>query len=159
MYSVLFVCLGNICRSPMAEMIFKNLAKKNHMEYAFFCESRGISTEEYGKPIYPKTIQKLNEHLIPVESHIVSVVKKEDYHKYNYIICMDKENYMDLMQIFQGDPSHKVHLLSEFFGSNNDILDPWYTGDFETAYNQIEEGCTSLFDSLVLKYYSEMLFA
>ena len=152
MYKILFVCLGNICRSPMAEMIFKDLIYKNNKRFMLYCESRATSTEEYGNNMYPKAIQILQEHHINVERNIVSMVKKDDYTRYDYIVCMDMENYYELLNIFQGDPDHKIKLLMSFTGRDEEIADPWYTDDFDTAYNQIEEGCTALFNYLVDKY-------
>ena len=145
MYNVLFVCLGNICRSPMAEMIFKDMIRKYKAKDFIHCESRATSTEEYGNGMYPKAVQVLQEHGIPVERNTVNMVKKEDYDKYTYIVCMDKANYYDLISIFRGDPEKKVHLLMEFAGRKEEIEDPWYTNRFEEVYNQIEEGCMGLF--------------
>ena len=149
MYSVLFVCLGNICRSPMAEMILKKLVKNDGHEDLIKCESRATSTEEYGNPMYPKTIQTLQMHGIPVENHFVSMVKREDYHRYNYIVCMDEQNYYDLITIFRGDPEKKVFLLTEFLGKREEIEDPWYTDNFEKVYNEIEEGCIALYNFIL----------
>ena len=152
-YNILFVCLGNICRSPMAEMIFKDLINQNNMQEYIQCESRATSTAEYGNDMYPEAVKALQQHNIPVQRNVVSMVKPEDYEKYNYIICMDYDNYDDLLMIFRGDPKKKVHLLMEYAGKNEEeIADPWYTGDFETAYAQIYEGCISLFQMLMEKY-------
>lgn len=149
MYNILFVCLGNICRSPMAEMIFKDMIAKHKAKDFIRCESRATSTEEYGHDMYPKAVEVLHEHGIPVEKNVVSMVKKEDYDKYTYIICMDKANYYDLISIFKGDPEKKVHLLMEFAGRKEEIEDPWYTGRFEEVYDQIEEACMGLLRVLV----------
>ena len=149
MYRILFVCHGNICRSPMAEMIFKDIVSKHNMQHVFYCESRATSTEEYGNNIYPKASQVLQAHHINVERNIVSMVKKEDYDRYNYIICMDWYNYFDLINIFKGDPERKIKFLLAFDGTGEEIEDPWYTGDFEKAYSLIEQGCVALFNYLM----------
>ena len=145
MYNVLFVCLGNICRSPMAEMIFEDMIRRRKAGSFIRCESRATSTEEYGHEMYPKAIETLQRHGIPVERNVVTMVKREDYDKYTYIVCMDKANYYDLISIFRGDPEKKVHLLMEFAGRKEEIEDPWYTGRFEEVYQQIVEGCEGLF--------------
>jgi protein-tyrosine phosphatase len=133
----------------MAEMIFKDLIAKNDKKYLFHCESRALSTEEYGNTMYPKAIEELQKHNIHVERNVVGMVKKDDYYRYNYIVCMDMENYYDLLTIFQGDSDNKIKLLMSFTGRDEEIEDPWYTDDFETAYTQIEEGCKALFNFLM----------
>ena len=145
MYNILFICYGNICRSPMAEMIFKDIVIQNNKRFLFHCESKATSMEEFGNDIYPKAKRTLENHHIIVEKHMATIVKKEDYSKYQYIICMDSRNYQDLLRIFGEDPEHKIKLLLSFTGEEEEIEDPWYTGRFEYVYNQIYEGCMGLF--------------
>lgn len=155
MYNILFVCYGNICRSPMAEMIFKDLVIKENKKFLFHCESKATSMEEYGNGIYPKAKKTLEEHQVTVEKHFASIVKKEDYEKFDYILCMDQNNYVDLIHIFHGDPEDKVKLLMSFTGKDEEIEDPWYTDNFEKVYQMIEKGCHALFHTLVNEYQNE----
>lgn len=154
MYNILFICYGNICRSPMAEMIFKDLIYKNNKKFLFKCNSKATSMEEIGNDIYPKTKEVLEKHNITIERHYASQTKKEDYKEYNLIICMEKNNYYDLINIYNGDPDDKIKLLMYYTGREEEIEDPWYTGNFDRVYKQIEEGCKALFDYLVDEYYS-----
>ena len=159
MYNILFVCYGNICRSPMAEMIFKDIVYKNNKKFLFNCESAAISMEEYGNGIYPKAREVLEKHNVTIEAHKSTVINKKDYKKYDYIICMDYHNYQNLMIIFNDDPDHKVKLLMSFTGSDEEIEDPWYTDKFEEVYDQINRGCNALFDKLVKNYQNSANFA
>ncbi len=151
MYNILFICYGNICRSPMAEMIFKDLVYKNNKKYLFNCDSKATSMEEYGNGIYPKAKKVLEEHNVTIEKHFASMIKKDDYKNYDYIICMDNMNYNHLIDLFDGDKDNKVKMLMSFTGKEEEIEDPWYTDRFEKVFNQINEGCTSLFNYLVDK--------
>ena len=151
MYNILFVCYGNICRSPMAEMIFKDLIYKNNKKYLFNCDSKAISMEEYGNDIYPKAKKVLEEHNVTIEKHYSNMVKKEDYNKFDFIICMDNINYNYLIELFNGDKDNKVKMLMSFAGIDEEIEDPWYTDRFEKVFNQINEGCINLFNYLVEK--------
>ena len=155
MYHILFVCYGNICRSPMAEMIFKDLVYQNNKKFLFDCASRATSMEEYGNPMYPKAIEVLEEHNVTIEKHVAKRIQKEDYQDYDYIIGMDQQNYDDLIQLFDGDPENKIKLLMSFTGKDEEIEDPWYTNRFERVYNQIQKGCKALFDQLVEEYRNE----
>ncbi len=155
MYNILFVCYGNICRSPMAEMIFKDLVYTNNKKFLFNCESRATSMEEYGNGIYPKAKEVLEKNNITLERHIANTVKKDDYEKFDYIICMDNNNYKDLIKLFGEDKDGKVRLLMSFAGKNEEIEDPWYTDNFDKVFTQIKEGCSGLFDLLVDQYYKE----
>ena len=155
MYNILFVCYGNICRSPMAEMIFKDLVIKNNKKFLFNCESKATSMEEYGNDIYPKAKKVLEEHNVTIEKHVATMVKKDDYDKYDYIICMDSMNYDYLVNLFDGDPDNKVKMLMSFTGTNQEIEDPWYTDRFEYVYQLINTGCHALFNDLLEKYKNE----
>ena len=155
MYNILFVCYGNICRSPMAEMIFKDLIYKNNKRFLFKCESKATSIEEIGNPIYPQAIKVLEKNNITIEKHYANQTKKEDYKKYDLIICMEKSNYYNLINIYNGDPDDKIKLLMSYTGKNEEIEDPWYTGNFDKVFKQINRGCEALFDSLVDNFYSK----
>ena len=149
MYNILFVCYGNICRSPMAEMIFKDLIIKNNKRYKLSCVSRATSMEELGNPIYPKAKRKLEQMGVTCESHKATQITKSDYDKYDYIIVMEERNRRDLLRIIGEDKNNKIHLLMEYTNNNKDIDDPWYSGDFDTAFNEINEGCIGLYNYLM----------
>ena len=139
MKNILFVCYGNICRSPMAEMIFKDMLYLSNKKYLANVESKATSMEELGNDIYPKAKEKLLEKHVTVERHIARKVVKEDYYNYDLIIAMEKSNIEELLYIFGDDPDNKIRLLID-----KDIADPWYTGDFDTTYDEIYEGCKRL---------------
>ena len=149
MYNVLFICYGNICRSPMAEMIFKDLIIKNNKRYMMSCVSRATSIEEIGNDIYPQAKRKLVQMGVTCESHRATQVTKSDYDKYDYIIVMEERNKRDLLRIIGEDKDTKIRLLLEYTDNIKDIDDPWYSGDFDTAFNEINEGCIGLFNYLV----------
>ena len=139
MKNILFICYGNICRSPMAEMIFKDMLYLSNKKHLANVESKGTSFEELGNDIYTKAKEKLLEKKVKIERHIARKVSKEDYDKYDIFICMEESNIDELLSIFGSDPDNKIRLLL-----NEDIDDPWYTGDFDTAYDMIYEGCKKL---------------
>ena len=151
MYNILFVCYGNICRSPMAEMIFKDLIYKNNKRYMFSCVSRATSIEELGNDIYPQAKEKLEKEGIMVEAHRAIQFKKEDYNLYDYIIVMEQKNKCDVLNIVGTDFENKIHLLLDFTDKPKDIDDPWYSGDFEIAYKEIYDGCLGLYNYLLNK--------
>ena len=149
MYNILFICYGNICRSPMAEMIFKDLIIKNNKRYMMSCVSRATSMEELGNDIYPQAKRKLVQMGVTCESHRATQVTKSDYDKYDYIIVMEERNKRDLLRIIDEDKDNKIHLLLEYTDNIKDIDDPWYSGDFDTAFNEINEGCIGLYNYLL----------
>ncbi len=151
MYNILFVCYGNICRSPMAEMIFKDLIYKNNKRYKFSCVSRATSMEELGNDIYPQAKRKLEQMGINIEAHKATQIKKEDYKLYDYIIVMEERNKRDVLNIVGNDVDNKIHLLLEYTDNFKDIDDPWYTGDFDVAYEDIYKGCLGLYNYLLKK--------
>ena len=145
MISVLFVCHGNICRSPMAEFILKDMVQQKGITELFLIRSAATSTEEIwngvGNPVYPPAREILRKHGISCEGKRAVQVTKKDYVKYDYIFGMDQRNIRNMLRIFGGDPEGKVRLLLEMAGRSGDIADPWYTGNFQLTYSDIEEGC------------------
>jgi len=149
MIKVLFVCHGNICRSPMAEFVFKDMVKKAKLEDKFEIASAGTSSEEHGSTPHPRTIEKLNSVGITVSGKYACQLKKSDYDKYDYFIGMDKYNVSNMLRLFELDSDGKVHLLLEFSDESRSIEDPWYTHDYDTTYNDVVKGCRALLDSLI----------
>ena len=148
MYNIIFVCYGNICRSPMAEMIFKDLIYKNNKRYLFNCISRATSIEEIGNNMYPKAIDILKKYNINIESHKATQLTKEDYKKNNLIIAFEDRNIRDINNIVGEDTDNKIHLLGEYL-DNRQIVDPWYTDDFEKAYEDISKCVLAMYNTLV----------
>jgi len=149
MRRILFVCHGNICRSPMAEFIFKALVKAKGMEEVYHIESAAVSDEEYGNPIYPPAKRCLTQHGVlfdPLKT--ARTITKEDYERFDSIICMDRSNLRWLSRIIGDDPQRKVHLMMSFTGSARDVADPWYTGDFETTFQDILAGCEAMLNNI-----------
>jgi len=141
--NIIFICHGNICRSPMAEWVFRNMLKENSLEDGFSVSSAAVSYEETGNPIYPPARQTLNRHGIPFGEHHAHRVTPSELRSSDLVIIMDSSNRRLLSRIDGYDPS-KTHLLMEYAGSERDVADPWYTGDFEKAYGDIFEGCKKL---------------
>lgn len=156
MFNILFICYGNICRSPMAEMIFKDLIYKNNKRYKFSCISRATSIEELGNGIYPKAIKKLEEKHVSIERHIAKQVTQKDYDEADYVIVMESRNKNDLIRTINTENTEKIHLLLDFTNNPHDISDPWYTDDFDTAYNEINEGCIALYNYLLKEDKNEI---
>lgn len=144
MIKILFVCHGNICRSPMAKYIFADLVQKKGLSDEFVIDSAATSMEEIGNPVYPPAKRKLREHGILAEGHRARRMERRDYQEYDYLIGMEQFNIRNMMRILGDDPQHKVSRLLDFSDRPGDIDDPWYTGDFETAYRDILEGCEAL---------------
>lgn len=144
MIKIMFVCHGNICCSPMAEFIFKDMLKKCGRESEFIVASSATSIEEIwngiGNPVYPPAKSELAKHGISCEGKIAVQLKKSDYDKYDLFLCMDSRNVTNTMRIFGSDPDHKVRKLLK----NKDVSDPWYTDKFDVAYNDIYKGCKGL---------------
>lgn len=149
MIKVLFVCLGNICRSPMAEMVFKDMIKKNGLEDKFFIDSAATSREAVGKGIYYGTRDILKEQGIPFTEHISRQMTIEDYEKFDYILGMEDKNITNILRIIGEDNENKVFRLLDFSENHRDIEDPWYTGNFDVTYKDIEEGCRKFLDYIM----------
>lgn len=142
---ILFICHGNICRSPMAEFVLKALVKARGLEGAYHIESAAVSAEETGNPIYPPAKRCLTQHGVWFDnSKRARRVTASDYDRFDRIICMDSYNLRWLERIFPGDPEGKVHLLMSYTGTGRDVADPWYTGDFERAFQDILQGCEAM---------------
>ena len=145
MIKVLFVCLGNICRSPMAEFLFKNMVKKRNIGDQFYIESAATSSEEEGNPVYYKAQEKLAEFGISTKGKYARKLRKEDYKKYDYILGMEQRNIIDINRILGEDVENKVYRLLDFSDNPRDIADPWYTGNFDITYSDIMEGLETFF--------------
>ena len=137
MVKVLFICHGNICRSPMAEYLFKDYVIKNNNINNFIICSKATSSEEIGNSIYPPVKRLLLDYGIDSSNHRASKLTRDMYNEYDYLIVMDDNNYRNTLRIIGNDPLNKVHKLLEYTDSNDDILDPWYTRDFKACYNDI----------------------
>ena len=148
MYRILFVCHGNICRSPMAEFVFRDMVQKQGRGNEFFIRSCATSTEEIGNPVHYGTRRKLAEVGISCEGKFAVQMTRSDYDKYDYIIAMDENNVRNIMRIIKSDPQSKVSLLLDFANEYRSIADPWYTGDFDTTYRDVVKGCTALLSTL-----------
>lgn len=148
MIKILMVCLGNICRSPMAEFVMKDLVHKRGLDRYFYIASAATSTEECGNPVHPGTRNKLRQYGISTEGKYAVTMRRSDYGKYDYIIGMEKANIRNIMRIIGSDPENKVHRLLDYSNRPGDIADPWFTGNFDKTYDDILEGCQGLLDIL-----------
>ena len=144
MTGILFVCHGNICRSPMAEFVMKDLVKKAGLEKRFHIESAATSTEEIGNPVYPPARRKLAEHGIGCAGHAARQLRRPDYEEYDFLVGMDGANLRNMRHICGGDPEGKISLLLDFTDRPGDVADPWYTGDFEATWRDVLAGCQGL---------------
>ena len=148
MTKILFICHGNICRSVMAEMVMKELCRQAGVDNLFEIDSAAVSREEIGNDIYPPAKRKLREKGIPFTFHAARQITREDYNYYDYIICADRSNLRWLERIIGEDTAHKVSMMMSWVGETRDVADPWYTGDFEAAYCDIDESCRAILNQL-----------
>ena len=146
--SILFVCHGNICRSPMAEFIMKDLVAKAKLADQFHIESAATSAEELGNPVYPGTKKILTRLGIDCSQKRARRITLDDYKAFDLIIGMDDANVRNLRMKYHNDPDNKIHLLLDYTGEQRAIADPWYSGDFETTYQDVTAGCQALLASL-----------
>jgi len=144
MKKILFVCHGNICRSPMAEFVFRDMVKKQGISSEFIIGSAATSSEELGNPPHRGTKEKLREAGIRTDGKYAVRLEPRDYQKYDYLIGMDKRNIINMNRICGGDPEHKIQRLLDFTNHPGDIADPWYSGNFDVTYREVLEGCRAL---------------
>lgn len=149
MPKLLFVCHGNICRSPMAEFVMKNLVREAGLEGQFQIASAATSTEEIGNPVYSPARRELARYGISCEGKRSVRLKREDYADYDLLLGMDRWNLQNMKRMLGGDPEEKIHLLMDYSQHpGREVADPWYTGDFETTYRDVLEGCEGLLSYL-----------
>ncbi len=145
---ILFVCLGNICRSPMAEFVMKDLVKKAGLEDHFLIASAATSAEELGNPVYPPAQRKLAEHGLSCKGKTARQMNAADYEQYDLLVGMDASNLRNMQRICGGDPQRKISLLLDYTARPGSVADPWYTGDFEATWRDVSEGCAALLEQL-----------
>ncbi len=148
MKKILFVCHGNICRSPMAEFVLKRMVKDGKNEADYLIESAATSTEEIGNPVHSGTRRILAANGVCTEGKYAVQIKKSNYEKYDYIIGMDAQNVQNIKKVCGGDPENKISRLLDWTNFPRDIADPWYTGNFEQTYTDICEGCRQLLEKI-----------
>ena len=148
MVKILFVCLGNICRSPMSEFVMKTLVKEEGVADLFEIASAATSTWEIGNPVYPPAKEMLASHGISCKGKTARQMTKQDYRDYDLIIGMDASNFRDMRDIAGGDPDGKIHLLMDYTDHPRDVADPWYTRNFDAAWEDVTEGCRGLLAAL-----------
>ena len=151
MHRILFVCHGNICRSTMAQFVFEDLVRQAGLAGEFAVDSAATSREEIGNPPHRGTVAKLREVGVPVGSHRARQVTAAEYADWDAIVYMDAENECGLRRILGGDPRGVCRKLLSYTGSDRDVADPWYTGDFDATYQDVRAGCSALLDSLVAR--------
>ena len=151
MTRIMFVCHGNICRSPMAEFIFKKMVHDRGLSGEFVIASSATSTEEIGNPVYPPASVELASHGIGCKGKRAVQLKRSDYDSYDLFVGMDSRNIHNMHRIFGSDPECKIQKLLEYAGSSNDVSDPWYTDRFDIAYRDIERGCAALLEHLLAR--------
>ena len=149
MTNILFVCHGNICRSPMAEFVMKDLVEKAGLGERFHIESAATSREEIGNPVYPPARRKLAEHGIGCEGHAARQITARDYQDFDLLIAMDSANLRNMRRFYGGDPAGKIHMLLDYAGRpGEEVADPWDTGDFQATWQDVSAGCAGLLKQL-----------
>lgn len=149
MIKIMFVCHGNICRSPMAEFVFRHMLEERCLTEQFYIASSATSREEIGSPIHPGTKNKLGEAGIFCEGKKAVQLTKKDYDTYDYILCMESYNIKNALKIVGEDKKQKISRLLDFSNCPRDIADPWYTGNFDTTYQDILEGCEAFLEHIL----------
>ena len=148
MTKILFVCLGNICRSPMAEFVLKDMVKKAGLASGFHIESAAVSAEELGNPVYPPARRELAAHGISCQGKTARLMTRADYDRFDLLVCMDSANLRRMEHICGGDPQGKMSRLLDHTAYPGDVADPWYTGDFSRTWQDVEVGCRALLEKL-----------
>ncbi len=151
MIKILFICHGNICRSPMAEFVMKKMVEEAGVSHLFEIASAATSTEEIGNPVYPPARRKLAEHGIGCEGKSARQITRGDYRHYDRIIAMDRNNLRNLRRVIGEDLDGKISLMMDYTDRPGDVADPWYTGDFDATWRDVEEGCQGLLRQLLGK--------
>ncbi|MCR4965266.1 MAG: low molecular weight phosphotyrosine protein phosphatase [Bacteroidales bacterium] len=149
MIKILFICHGNICRSPMAEFVMKHKVRERGVADRFEIASAATSTEEIGNPVYPPARRMLQSHGISCEGKTARQMTQADYQYYDYIVAMDANNLRNIQRLIGPDVNHKVSLMMDYTDSPRDVADPWYTGDFQTTWDDVQEGCEGLIETLL----------
>ncbi len=148
MIKIMFVCHGNICRSPMAEFYMKHIVEKSGLSDNFQIDSTATSLEEIGNDIHYGTRRMLDKHNIPYEKRSARRFTKSDYQSYDYVLIMDKNNLKNILRIIGEDCDNKIELLLKYTGEEKSIADPWYTGGFDETYYDVSRGCNAFFKYL-----------
>ena len=148
MIKILFICHGNICRSPMAEFVMKDLVEKAGCASEFYIESAAVSAEELGNPVYPPARRELAHHGISCDGKTARQMTRDDYDRFDLLICMDSSNLRRMERICGGDPDGKMSRLLEHTGRFDDVADPWYTGDFSATWRDVVDGCIALLEKI-----------
>ena len=148
MVKILFICHGNICRSTMAQSMFQDMVDRNGMSDLFHIDSAATSREEIGSSPHYGTVAKLREMGIPVVPHRARQMTRDDYDEYDYLIGMDSYNISNMKRIAGGDPDRKIFLMLEFAGIDRDVADPWYTGDFDATYDDLDTGLRAFWEKV-----------
>ncbi|MBO7100667.1 MAG: low molecular weight phosphotyrosine protein phosphatase [Bacteroidales bacterium] len=148
MKRILFVCHGNICRSPMAEFMLKRMVRQAGMEGNYEIASAATHDEEIGNPVYPMARQELAKHGIGCPGHAARQLTPDDYSRYDLIVGMDEANMNDMHKLFGGDPDGKLHLMMDYVGKHRDVADPWFTRNFTATWNDLQASLTALFNQL-----------
>ena len=149
MIKILFICHGNICRSPMAEFVFRDMVQRKGLSDQFYIASAATSSEEIGNPVHYGTTNKLKKYGISTKGKYAVQLKRKDYQEYDYILGMENRNIRNIDRIVSSDPEHKVYKLLDFSGNPRDIADPWFTGNFGRTYDDILEGCEGFLNYLI----------
>lgn len=149
MIRILFICHGNICRSPMAEAVFRHMLEERGLGERFAVDSAAVSAEEIGNPVYPEANRTLVAHGLPASNHHAWQLTRADYDRYDFFIGMDQENIYRMRQIFGGDSQRKVGLLLAYTEHPREVEDPWYTGRFDRVFDLITQGCQALLETLL----------